>query len=55
LLRLARRLDLSMHVLAHEAFGIDDRTIHTGGVALIPGHSSGSATGPGLMSNCCAA
>lgn len=25
LLRLARRLNLSMHVLAHEAFGIDDR------------------------------
>jgi len=29
LLRLARRLNLSMHVLAHEAFGIDDRGGHS--------------------------
>jgi hypothetical protein len=29
LLRLARRLNLSMHALAHEAFGIDDRGGHT--------------------------
>jgi hypothetical protein len=29
LLRLARRLNLSMHALSHEAFGIDDRSGHS--------------------------